>query len=969
VNLGTFVLGAINGLVIGLLAAGFVLVYKSNRFLNLAHAQLGAVPALLLAKLVNDNGWSFWLAVAVCLPVGALTGVAVEKLIVGPVRRRTKSSTRLLLLSLGISQLLLALAFMPFVTPDAESGKTFPQPFSSSVEVGGVVLDGMSLLSVVLVPVLLGALVAFLEYSSLGKQIRAAASNAQEARLCGIPIDRVSRITWGVAGLLSAVSAILSGPSSGGGVNVATLGPILLVQTLGAAAFGAFTSIGWAVGGGVAIGVLYQAILAETLDTGLAQLAIFGLILVAIMVRGEAIGRAFAVAGAPVPELPGIRMPEALRSSPFFRSSGRWAGIAVLVIAAVAPLVPALSSGSNRFLLVLLLVYALVGVSLTVLLGWAGQVSLGHFALVGLGGFLTAQWSADGWSLLAMVLAAGLVGAVAAAVVGLPALRVPGLTLVVTTVGFAVLAPQWLFLQESIGGATPFTTVVPAPALGPRLGTIDSQLELYYVVLVALVLSLLALTSLRRTNAGRAILAVRDNERASAALGLTPATTKTAILATSGFIAAMAGVFWAIAWQRVTPVQFGPEVSTAVLALPVIGGLGSLAGALGAAVLLYVPTFFITPHLSSLLGEFGRSVGFVLLLGGLGVIGAMMQLPNGLAGLVQARWQAYLNRRAGAAGTDAIVVPEGVPVTPTPVVEAPRPAPAASADDGAGPRPALPLVVDGVALRFGGVVALDGADFEVRPGEIVGLIGPNGAGKSTLMNVISGVLRPDGGSVQLFGNEVVDLPAPVRPSYGIGRSFQDASLFGGLTVRETIELAVARGDKTGMLGALTSAPWVRIAHRGFRRRTSEILESFGLAPWADALAAELSTGTRRICDLAVQVAARPRLILLDEPTGGVAQREAEAFGPLVRRIREELACSILVIEHDMPLLMGLCDRVYAMELGRVIAEGTPEEVREDPAVIASYLGTDTTAIDRSGPSEAEAARRRRPLVASTEERA
>ena len=133
-----------------------------------------------------------------------------------------------------------------------------------------------------------------------------------------------------------------------------------------------------------------------------------------------------------------------------------------------------------------------------------------------------------------------------------------------------------------------------------------------------------------------------------------------------------------------------------------------------------------------------------------------------------------------------------------------------------------------------------------------------------------------------------------------------------------------------------------------RRRALEIVEAFGLGPWADALTSELSTGMRRICDLAAQVATEPRLLLLDEPTAGVAQREAEAFAPLVRRIRDDLDCAILVIEHDMPMLMGLCDRVYAMDAGSVIAEGTPAEVREDPAVIASYLGTNATAISRSG---------------------
>jgi ABC-type branched-subunit amino acid transport system ATPase component len=268
------------------------------------------------------------------------------------------------------------------------------------------------------------------------------------------------------------------------------------------------------------------------------------------------------------------------------------------------------------------------------------------------------------------------------------------------------------------------------------------------------------------------------------------------------------------------------------------------------------------------------------------------------------------------------------------------------------------LVVRDVDVHFGGVVALDGASIDVRPAEIVGLIGPNGAGKTTLINAISGVVHPRNGSIKVEGAELRGLPPDYRVGFGLGRSFQDALLFPGLTVRETLQVAMSRRARVGTVSAMLGAPWARASDRATRHEAQAVLERFGLTPWADSLTAELSTGTRRICDLAAQVASRPRVLLLDEPTAGVAQRDAEAFAPLLRRIRDELDCAILIVEHDMPLLMGLCDRVYAMESGRIIAEGTPDEIRADPRVIASYLGTDETAIDRSG-------RRRKPLVATT----
>jgi ABC-type branched-subunit amino acid transport system ATPase component len=268
------------------------------------------------------------------------------------------------------------------------------------------------------------------------------------------------------------------------------------------------------------------------------------------------------------------------------------------------------------------------------------------------------------------------------------------------------------------------------------------------------------------------------------------------------------------------------------------------------------------------------------------------------------------------------------------------------------------LVVREVDVRFGGLVALDGASIEVRPAEIVGLIGPNGAGKTTLINAISGVIQIGSGSITVDGAELRGLPPDYRVGFGLGRSFQDALLFPGLTVRETLQVAMSRQARVGTVSSMLGAPWARATDRRTRHDADEVLGRFGLEPWADALTSELSTGTRRICDLAAQVAARPRVLLLDEPTAGVAQRDAEAFAPLLRRIRDELDCAILIVEHDMPLLMGLCDRVYAMESGRVIAEGTPPEIRADSLVIASYLGTDNTAIDRSG-------RRHEPLVATT----
>jgi ABC-type branched-subunit amino acid transport system ATPase component len=261
-----------------------------------------------------------------------------------------------------------------------------------------------------------------------------------------------------------------------------------------------------------------------------------------------------------------------------------------------------------------------------------------------------------------------------------------------------------------------------------------------------------------------------------------------------------------------------------------------------------------------------------------------------------------------------------------------------------------PLVVDEVSVQFGVRRAVDRVSLNVRPGEIVGLIGTNGAGKSTLMNAVSGFV-PSTGSIRIAGKEVGDLASYRRARLGIGRAFQNARLFASLTVRETLMVALEARQHSLIVPSMLYLPPSPRAERRKRTEADEIINHLGLGRYADSLMADLSTGTRRIVELGALLALDCRLMLLDEPTAGVAQRETEAFGPLIRSIRAELGASILIIEHDMPMVMSISDRIYCLEVGQVIAEGSPVEVRENPLVIASYLGTDQRAIDRSDQAE------------------
>jgi ABC-type branched-subunit amino acid transport system ATPase component len=258
------------------------------------------------------------------------------------------------------------------------------------------------------------------------------------------------------------------------------------------------------------------------------------------------------------------------------------------------------------------------------------------------------------------------------------------------------------------------------------------------------------------------------------------------------------------------------------------------------------------------------------------------------------------------------------------------------------------LDVREVTVLFGGRVAVDDVSIHAGAGEVVGLIGSNGAGKSTLLNVVSGFVRPRRGIVRVAGVDVTHELPHERARRGVGRVFQDARLFGDLTVRETVMVALEAHERAELVPSLLALPPSVRLERRRRGEAEAYVDLLGLGRYADTCVAELSTGTRRILELTCLLAQQPRLVLLDEPTAGVAQRETEQLGPLLLRVRDELGATIVLIEHDMPLVLSVSDRLYCLAAGSCIAEGPPTSVRENPAVVAAYLGTDERAIARSG---------------------
>jgi ABC-type branched-subunit amino acid transport system ATPase component len=440
---------------------------------------------------------------------------------------------------------------------------------------------------------------------------------------------------------------------------------------------------------------------------------------------------------------------------------------------------------------------------------------------------------------------------------------------------------------------------------------------------------------LRRTGIGRSFIAVRENEDMAAACTVSPMRMKLTAFGVSGGIAAMAGCLFITLVNVVQPeIDFATGFSIRMVSTAIIGGLGSVAGPfLGVLYIRSLPEFL------------GNSEQIQLLTSSIGLLVLLMYFPGGLIQIpysIRDAVYAWVDRRMGERG-----VPEPVPAIAKRVPT--RRVHDVSLAEG---RPWLR--VDELSVRFGGNRAVNHVSLEVRGGEIVGLIGANGAGKSTLMNAISGYVGSTG-DIEVLGRDVTHLSAARRHRLGLGRGFQSARLYPDLTVTETLMVALEARERSWLVPSLTALPPSVPAERRKRAEARELVDFLGLGRYGDHFVSNLSTGTRRIVELGCLLATDARVLLLDEPTGGVAQRETEAFGPLIVRIQRELDAALLVIEHDMPLVMSISDRIYCLETGEVIAEGTPHEVRENPLVISSYLGTDERAIRRSGVTAAPTA--------------
>lgn len=913
-----FIVGLVTGLTYAILAVGLVLIYRSTRVINFAHGQLGAASALLLAKLVNDHGVSWWLAFPLALVLAAGVGAAVEALVIR--RLETAARTTVMIATIGLAQILFAVSFWSVVRPDinrlAQVG--YPVPIDWSFEIADYVVRGADLMIVMVVPAAAALVALLLRGTTIGIQIRAVAANREAAALAALPVRRVTMSVWAIAGVLSAVTAILLGPLRGANLTE-VLGPSLMVRALAAALVGGMTNLPVAFAAGIGLGIFEQLTFANFASGGVTELAVFALVMVMLIRQAGALSRVRRRADDDIGLIrPAHPLDAELATRPWAGWLRRGPVAAAALLAVILPLLPGLDTQSKAFLLTEVVIYCLIGVSLVVVTGISGQLSMGQFALLGLGAYLTVRLAPSDLSLPVVMAIVGGTCALAAAAIGVPAVRVRGLFLGVTTLSFSVLAYGYLFNQRWLTNAGSSFVTLEGTARLPFVGDVTTNRGLYYTAVGTLVLALAALAALRGSGAARRLMAVRDNPLNAAAHGLPPAATNIVAFALSGFIAGAAGVLWAHSHVNFDANAFPAATSLTVLSAAVIGGVASPAGVVLATIaVIGVPIVF------------EWSTVLVYLFTGAGVLAVVLALPGGIvAALVRGR---DLLARAIDRNVHAAELAEA---------DAPG-SPALECRD--------------VTVRFGGITALDEVSLRVEPGETVALIGSNGAGKTTLMDCVSGYLAPDAGEVFAFGAPVGALSPEYRPYTGVARTFQDARLYQGMTVLQCVLVALESRMSTGLLSSLVAAPWERWAERDRRGEAETLLRRVDLWEARDVLLADLSTGARRVVDVACAAALRPRLLLLDEPTAGVSHQEVPALLELVRSVRDELDCAVLLIEHDMAVVMGEADRIYVLEAGRVIAEGAPAAIADHPAVIEAYLG-------RGAADHAPSRRRRRAPV-------
>ncbi len=617
VPLEVYLLGTIEGALLSLIAIGFILVYRAQRIVNFAAADLGAAPATLAFILWASLGWNIYLSTIIGFGSAILLGVVVEFALLRPFFKAPRLVPTVV--TIGAVDLLLVLSlYIPIWLGSPDNTTTYPPFINASFTIGSTPFSGSDLLVWIVVPVVLIGLAAFFRFTNVGTALKASAENADRAALLGIPVKRLQSVVWGIGGALAFIAIFLRI-----GVVGVTLGRVdlsVLLYALGAAVIGRMERMPTAVCAAVGIGIVDQAC-AFHFPSEVFGIAIIAAIIAGALLlqRAEPTTRLSSSATSTWSITREIkRIPAELRNDRRVRIAyGVLAAIAVIGLVAI----PAFLPEDKVKLAGTIGIFAIIGLSLVLITGWAGQINLGQMGFVGISGAvagtIAVRWH---WDIALILIAAGAAGAIATVIVGLPTLRARGLAFAIVTLAFSLAASNY-FLNA---GYSPLKSWVPQGGV-PRthflgLFSVDSEKSFYWLIVVVLAVSLLMMRSIRNSRIGRTLIGVRDNERAAEALAVGPRGVLVTAFAMSGFLAGMAGALFVLQQRALDASNFDPFASLQVFSMAVVGGLGSIGGAvLGALYLKGIDYFLTAPQ-------------WAFLSSGVGLIIILLIFPSGLGG-------------------------------------------------------------------------------------------------------------------------------------------------------------------------------------------------------------------------------------------------------------------------------------------------------------------------------------------------
>jgi sulfate-transporting ATPase len=900
------ILGLSSGALLALFALGLVVVYRGSGVVNFAHGAIGMVGTYLFWQLDVKDGWPYLPAFVVGVLACALIGLITHYFVMRPLRGAapvTRMIATLGLLTVLEQAAVHLFSAIPRIAPSALPTGTV-RIFGATIGEDKLILLGISI-------ALVAMLSAFYRYTRFGWATTASNENRRALAALGYSSNRLAAISWALGGSIAGVAGILLAPSTGVQVTQLTL---LILPGLAAAVVGNLRSFSLTLVGGLLVGVIQSEISRYVSAPGWSDTAPFILILIVLLIRGQDRGLRTQIAER-LPRLGTGRVRPQL-----------------VIPAVVAALVIVHAGISADWVEAIVTTFA-VGVillSFVAVTGYTGQLSLAQFAFAGFGAWVAGRLVATDHMTFLLALVIGVLATVPLGVLlGVICLRTRGINLAIATLGLAVTLQDLVFENGNLTGGSTGTIVGNPKLFGIEISEITHGAAYATVCIVAFTLVALALANLRRGRSGRRLVASRANERAAASLGVNPLTARLFAFGLSSGVAALGGILISFRDPFIVYTNFETLASVQLVAQAVVGGVGWIVGPLIGAV------GQVGGLLSQILSPLGGEVADYLPLAfGVLLLVTITQAPDGAAELIadQLRW----------------VYRKVVPQRERPPREL------SSLEQITTHRvQGRRLEVDGVSVQFGGVRVLRDVSLAVEPGEVVGLIGPNGAGKTTMIDAISGFTRPRSGDVRLEETSLVGKGPSRVARAGIARSFQSLELFDDMSVLDNLRTASEPRDNRSFLTDL-----IYPRKRPLSAIVQAVIAEFHLAEWLDKPPTDLPYGRRRLVAIARAVATEPSILCLDEPAAGLDEHERVELSDLLGRLSRDWGMGVLLIEHDTDLVMRTCDRIYVLNFGEQLASGTPEEIRNNPDVVAAYLGD-------SQSEDGQARRRRRATPTPT----